>query len=178
MPPAVAEDRYQDADSESELAVLADDLDASLEALQDLATTAGVLAAPRDWLTDTGLDGADPDAAFAAARAAWEAGEPEQATASAREAAAMLAAAPEAGRTRAITMGAAIAAGVVLLLLVAAMLLVRRRGRRPAVATPAGPAAAAAPPVAAWPYVTLPPDGPPTEPPAAPSPRDEGASSS
>ncbi len=88
----------------------------------------------------------------------------------------MLAAAPEAGRTRAITVGGAIAAGIVLLLVLAMVLVVRRRSRRRPAPSAAGMAGAASVPAApGWPYATLPPDGTPTEPPAAPSPRDEGA---
>jgi hypothetical protein len=167
-PPSQVESRYQDADTAAELAVLGDELRSSTDALHHLGAASGSVAAPRDWLTELGLDGQDPAASLAAARTAWERGELDAATAGADAAVAMLAAAPEAGRSRATTIGLGIGVVVVVLLLVLAALVARRR-RRHAAAHRAAPAGWPAP------YATLPPDGPPSGPTPAPSPRDEGA---
>ncbi len=122
VPPPDAETRYQDAGTEGELAVLAGDLGTRLDALQAIDAAAGVVAAPRDWLVGLGLDGADPDAALAAARTAWEAGDADAARSGAEAAVATLAAAPAAGRSRATTIGGAVVGGAV----------ARAPGRRPA----------------------------------------------
>ena len=139
--------------------MLADDLGASLEALEALDAAAGVVAAPRDWLVDLGLDGADPGATLEAARTAWEAGDEDAARSGAEAAAATLQAAPAAGRARATTIGAAVAASLLLVLLVIVLLVVgRHRGRG---RTVQGITAAAVP------YATLPDHAAPAEPTAA-----------
>jgi hypothetical protein len=106
--------------------------DAQLDALHALVAASGVLAAPRDQLTQWGLDSVtQPEAQLSAAEAAWSAGDLEAATSGAAAAQATLAAAPEAGRTKALTIGGAGAAGVLLLVGGTVVVLVRRR-RRPA----------------------------------------------
>ncbi len=170
LPPAT-ETRYQDAGSQADLATLGDQLRSSETALEHLAAASNALAVPRDWFTEVGLDRQDPAVTVDAARAAWTNGDYAATTAGADEAVAMLAAAPEAGRSRVTTIAAAVGAAVLVLLVAAAVLLLRRRRN-------SAPALAAMPPaIPAWtePYATLPPDGPPSGPTPAPSPRDEGA---
>ena len=91
---------YQDAGSIAELAVVADGAVRSLAVLRQVAGASDVAEAPRDWLTEVGLEGADPASEVAAARAAWERADLEAAEAAAGDAVARLAAAPEAGRRR------------------------------------------------------------------------------
>ena len=108
-----------------------------LDALHALVAASAVVAAPRDLFTAWGLDGVtQPETQLSAAQAAWSAGDLEAATAGAAAAQATLAAAPEAGRTRAMTIGGAGAAGVVLLVGGTTVLLIRRR-RRPVATVPA-----------------------------------------
>lgn len=177
---------YEAADSLSDLAAVEARAEDSLAVLDEVATAADTIAAPRDWLTDLGLDGADPATGLAAARDAWEAGDIDLARTTAAAAVASLAAAPEAGRTKVITYGLGGTAVVVVLGGLVAFLLVRRRrgsARRalaaatePAGGSPdagptpdAGPDAAARFPDGTGPYATLPPDGPPGEPPGGPT---------
>lgn len=152
---------YEASGSVAELAVAAAQAEASLAALQELIAAADVVAAPRDWLTDLGLDGADPPAALEMARAAWEQGDLESARSSAANAVASLAAAPGTGRTRAITLAGGGALAVIMLLGV--LLVASRRRRDPRRVVPAGP------------YATLPPDGPPADPLGGQASEDEGA---
>jgi hypothetical protein len=170
-PASDAESRYQNADGTADLARLANDLASSADALHHLGAASTAADAPRDWLTDLGLDGQDPAATLDQARTAWEGGDLASATSGADAVVAMLAAAPEAGRSRATTIG--VGAGiVVLVLLLILLVLVARRRRR---LRPAPAMAAAGAPDTPGPYATLPPDGPPSGPTPAPSPRDEGA---
>jgi hypothetical protein len=110
------------------------------------------------------------------------------ATTDADAALAMLAAAPEAGRSRATTIGGAVGIVLVVLLVLAILLVARRRRSRrtPLGITPApvqaaaafpsfGPPPPARPMAPPGPYATLPPDGPPGGPTPVQSPRDEGA---
>ena len=72
------ETAYESADTASELAdasALAANTQASLSAVIAAGAAA---AAPRDWVTTLGLSGKDPDADLAAARSAWEAGQPDR----------------------------------------------------------------------------------------------------
>ena len=71
-PAAGAEADYQDAGSVAELTVVEQDADRSLAALRQVAGASDAVEAPRDWFTEVGLEGADPTAEVAAARAAWE----------------------------------------------------------------------------------------------------------
>jgi hypothetical protein len=177
---------YEAADSLADLAVLERRADDSLTVLGEVAAAADAVAAPRDWLTDIGLDGADPAASLAAARSAWEAGDVDAARSTAAAAVASLAAAPEAGRTTVITIGLAgtggvvVAGGLILLLVMRRRRGAARRARAAAlVAFPggssgAGSSGSGAPgagsvPDGAGPYATLPPDGPPGEPPGGPT---------
>ncbi len=187
---------YEAAASRSELAALDERADESLVVLGEVATAADAVAAPRDWLTDLGLDGADPAAGVATARDAWESGDVETARTTAAGAVAAMAAAPEAGRGKAIAYGAGGTVVVVVAMGLVALVVVRRRGNaaRRARATASGTAgggAAAGPwlvpestpdlagtgglPDEVRPYATLPPDGPPGEPPGGPTSGDEGA---
>ena len=130
----------------------------------------------------SGLDGADPAAGVETARIAWEAGDLDATLAAAADAVALLAAAPERGRTRAIVYGGG-ATAVLLLVLLAVIVLARRRGaagRRARAAALASVAQVPFPgaesdPDAGWPYATLRPNGPPAEPPGGPPSGDEGA---
>ncbi|HYO42774.1 MAG TPA: hypothetical protein VES19_06195 [Candidatus Limnocylindrales bacterium] len=189
-------DGYEDAASVSELAVLDERARVDLVVLGEVAAAADAVEAPRDWLTDLGLDGADPAAALGAARNAWEAGDVEASRATAADAVATLAAAPAAGRTKAITYGAGGTALVVVVVGLIAIVVVRRRGAEahrvlPAASTPPGGGPevpwrtdpegagwtdhAARPPAPPGPYATLPPDAPPADPPGGPPSSDEGA---
>jgi hypothetical protein len=203
VPPADTEAGYQDADNVAELTTLSDDLRTSADALDHLGTASHAVAAPRDFLTQLGLDGHDPAATLEAARSAWQQGDAASATAGADAAVALLAAAPAAGRARATTIGVGAGFAFVVLLVITLFVVARRRRRpRPVPAA----AMAAAPPMEPWatraplepsapaptsgsqpgeasqtppawprPYATLPPHGAPSGPPPPPSPRDEGA---
>ncbi len=147
-----AEDDFEAAES------IAQEQRASLDALEAARAT---LDAERDAITTLGLWGVEPEARFAAAAAAFDADEGPTTIAEADAAVAMIAAAPEVGRTRAAAAGGA-AGGVVAL--AGMVILVRRRRRARAVAAHATPAAAA-------PYGTLAAD--PAAPPIAPQPQAE-----
>ena len=170
VPPAGSEARYQDADTVGELAVLGDELGTSYRVLGDLAATATVVEAPRDWLTDLGLGGASPDADLDAARDAWEAGDLELARTDAGRAADALRTAPEAGRSKATLIGGAGIATLLVLLVVLAIVIRRRRRRAARTLAPR----LATSPADPWPYATLPDHAAPAEPTADPAPGDEG----
>ncbi len=181
-PDGALETGYEAATSRAELAVLGERARESLTVLGDVAAAADAVAAPRDWLEDLGLEGIDPGAGVVAARAAWEDGDLEAARTAAAGAVAQVAAAPEAGRTKALTYAAGGTVVVLTLLLLVVVVAMRRRG------SAARRARAAAAGAALWPvpgagsltdvtrpYATLPPDGPPAEPPGGPPSGDEGA---
>lgn len=115
----------------AEAAALADE---TLAALDAVGTAGDAAAAPRDWLVTLGLDGTDPDGDLAAARDAWEAGDPAIAAERAAAVSSALDAAPERGRQKAMLVGSI--AGVVLVVLVLLLLVARRRRRA---GVPAGP---------------------------------------
>ena len=187
---------YESADSLAELATLEARAGESFAVLGELAAAADAVAAPRDWLTDLGLDGEDPALGLQSARDAWEAGNLEAARSTAAASVATLAAAPEAGRSKAIAYGAG---GTVLVVVIAglvALIVARRRahvGRRALAEAPVpspvqppgvaqagtdegpGPGGTGDHPAWAGPYATLPLDGPPGEPPGGPTSGDEGA---
>jgi hypothetical protein len=167
---------YQDAGSVAELAVAEEDADRSLAVLQQVARASDIAEAPRDWFTEVGLDEADPASEVAVARAAWERADLEAAEIAAAGVVEQLRAAPEAGRTKVLTIGAG--AGLALVILAAmAVIVVRRRSgtarRSRAAATAA--AGTGTPPDLSGPYATLPAEGPPAEPPGRPPSGDEGA---
>ena len=167
---------YQDAGSIAELAVAEEDADRSLAVLQQVAGASDVVEAPRDWFTEVGLDEADPASGVAAARAAWERADLEAAEIAAAGVVEQLRAAPEAGRTKVLTIGAGAVLALVILAAMAVILVRRRSGaarRSRAAATAA--AGAGTPPDPSGPYATLPPEGPPAEPPGRPPSGDEGA---
>jgi hypothetical protein len=189
-PDPAIETAYQDAGSAAELSVADVRQDRARESLARVAAARAAAAAPRDWLADLGLDGLDPSAAVAESGAAWERGDYVAAESAADGLVATLAAAPGAGRNRAIAVGAAVAAGIVglLILLLVVLGAARRRGSVASAAVSAGAAAgsgprSAVPPVTITggpperpdPYATLPPDASPGPPPGAPSPGDQGA---
>jgi hypothetical protein len=128
--PASLETAYERASSSGELSVVADQATASLDTMVAVSDAARVVAAPRDWVTDLGLDGADPAAGVAAARTAWTTGDLEAARSDAAGAVAALAAAPERGRTKALALGVGLAVGILLLLFLVAVLVRRRRAHR------------------------------------------------
>ena len=136
--------------------------DATATSLDEVAAARTAAEEPRDWLTSLGLDGEDPDAQVAAARAAWQAGDIGQATLLADESVAVLRAAPGNGRTKVLLVGGG-AAGVVLVL--GLVLVVRRRRRSPLESLAAAEDR----------YATLRPNGPVGAVPDAPQPNDEGA---
>ncbi len=112
----------------------ADGFDQALELAkeQDNALTAvveatAVVAAERDLFTTLGLEGTSAEDAVAAARAAFTAGELDDAVAGSQQASALIAAAPAAGQTK-VAIGAGVVIGVLVLLLV--VVLLRRRRRR------------------------------------------------
>ncbi len=138
---------------------LADDVATSLD---DVIAAGGVVGAPRDWLTSLGLDGEDPEGELAAARAAWQAGDLDIATAEADAAVATIADAPGKGRTKVLVLGGA-AGGTAVLLWVVVAVNRRRRIPFPVPVEQGGP------------YATLRPSGPPGAVPDVPRPPDEGA---
>jgi len=180
-PDGSLEAAYQAATSRAELAVLGERAGASLAVLGDVAGAAEAVAAPRDWLTDLGLDGVDPGAGVATARDAWQRGDLDAARVAATDAAARITAAPAAGRTKAMTYATLATVVVLALLLLLLLIVLRRRGtagrRARAAAAAAAVADAGTGPRPEWvrPYATLPPDGPPGEPPGGPTSGDEGA---
>jgi hypothetical protein len=122
----------EDAAALAGAAALAADTQAALEGIEAAGEAA---AAPRDWLVTLGLEGQDPDADLAAARAAWEDGELAAAADGAGEASEALRAAPEAGRSRALLVAIGAAIAVMLALLVVLLWRRSRSRRRP----PEGP---------------------------------------
>ena len=167
---------YQDAGSIAELAVVEEGAVRSLAVLRQVAGASDVAEAPRDWLTEVGLEGADPASEVAAASAAWERADLEAAEAAAADAVARLAAAPEAGRTKVLTIGGGVSLALVLLVALGVFLVRRRDGAaRRSRASAMAAAGAATPPDDSWPYARLPPDGDPAEPPGRPPSGDEGA---
>jgi hypothetical protein len=174
-PDPAIETAYQDAASVGELSMADTRQDRALATLEDVAGAKAATVAPRDWLTDLGLDGVDPAARVAEVETAWESGDYDAAESGADGLVATLAAAPEAGRNRAIAMGAAAAAALVGLLIL--VLLVRGMTRRGSGGSRARAAVTitGGPPERPDPYATLPPDATPGPPPGAPSSGDQGA---
>jgi hypothetical protein len=167
---------YQDAGSIEELTVVKEDADRSRAVLERVAGASDVVEAPRDWFTEVGLDGADPATELAAARTAWERADLDAAEGAAAAAVDLIRTAPEAGRTRVLTVGTG--AVLALLVLVAvAVFLARRRSsmaRRSRAAAMASSGTGTSPDPSG-PYATLPPEGPPAGPPGRPPSGDEGA---
>jgi hypothetical protein len=118
----------EDAVALADAAALAADTQATLEGID---ATADAAAAPRDWLVSLGLEGRDPDADLTAARAAWEDGDLATAADQAASASAVLQAAPEAGRRRALLVAIGVAVAIMLALLVVLLWRRSRARRRP-----------------------------------------------
>jgi hypothetical protein len=125
-PPGDLEGAYEGATTDAALEMALTRAGDTATSLGSVATAGDAAAAPRDWLTSLGLDGADPDRDLAAARASWEAGDLDDATARATSAVAALAAAPGNARVKVLVVGGGVAAFVLLLPL--AILVRRRRG--------------------------------------------------
>ena len=178
-PPDRPEEDYEEAGSSGELALVGERAEESLAVLVELAEASDTVAAPRDWLTDLGLDGTDPAEGVAAARDAWEAGDLATARTASAVALASLAAAPEGGRNRAIVVGGVVTLVLSLLLFLVVFIgwRVRPAGRRDRAMAVSSAVVhdAAASPGGAWPYATLPPDGPPVGPAGGLPPGGEGA---
>ena len=132
------ETSYESAGSAAALSAAAALATNTQSSLASVVAASSAVDAPRDWLTNLGLGGKDPDGEVAAARAAWEAGDLATASNQAALASATIGVAAEAGRGRAILVGGGIAV-VVVLLLVVLLLVVRRMRRRGRSLPPGGP---------------------------------------
>lgn len=133
--------------------------DEQLGALDALVVARDTLARERDAFTTIGLIGAEPEAEFAAAAAAFVQDDLANAAADAADVRALVEGAPEVGRGRAITAGAA--AGGAFVVGAGATFVARRRRRGRAEAArvfQAVPPAGSTDPGAAAPYATLPGD--------------------
>jgi hypothetical protein len=127
-PPDDVETGYEAAVSASALQAVAAEVGETEASLRTVAAASDTIEAPRDWLTELGLQGKDPDGELAAARAAWEAGSFTEASELASVAAGTVAVAPDAGRGRALVIGGL--AGLALLLVVVIVGGRRRAGAR------------------------------------------------
>jgi hypothetical protein len=130
-----------------------------LAALDALVVARDALAAERDVFTTIGLVGAEPEAEFAAAAAAFEQDDLTTAAADAADVRTRVEGASEVGRSRAATAG--VAAGGAFVLGAGAMYVARRRRRGRAEAQSAfevGPRAGSTDPGTTAPYATLPGD--------------------
>jgi hypothetical protein len=172
VPDPSLEASYQDAGSVAELNVMIETATRSLDVLGEVVAARDAAGAPRDWITELGLDGMDPAAGATEAGRAWETGDLDTADTTAIAVVDALAAAPEAGRNRALLVGGG-GLLVTLVLLVSVALGVHRR-RRPTRAQSSPPVPHPFPD-GAWPYATLPPDGPAAEPPGELPSADAGA---
>ena len=126
--PTGLESEYEAAATTDDLRAVAADAAETAASLKTVTAATEALSAPRDWLTELGLQGKTPDADLAAARAAWEAGDAAGATTLATTAAATVAVAGDAGRSRAMLAGSLV--GLILVLVVVIALGRRRAGRR------------------------------------------------
>jgi hypothetical protein len=123
-PPAALRTAYESAsDGLGPVAVLADD---ELRAATALEEADALAAAPRDPLVSLGLLGRDPAMSLAAARQAFSDGSAATARADAEAVRGVLAAAPEAGRNRAIAAGAV---GLASVGGIGSLVILRRRSR-------------------------------------------------
>ena len=132
-PPASLRTAYEGAvDGLGDARALADE---QLAAARSVRDAADAVAAERDVFTSLGLIGEDPAAALTAAEAAFSSGDTKAATGDATAIGALIDAADDAGRTRALAGGGvAVAAGGIV------VAVAMRRRRRAAVAGPAEPA--------------------------------------
>jgi hypothetical protein len=125
-----------------ERATKAEDLDALesrsarwLEAAAAVRSAREALAATRPPLTTIGLIGSEPERAYVAALAAWNAGDDAGAKSGSADTLAVLTAAEAIGRDRALAIGGATALALLLLLVVAARLVRRHRRHQQTLAT-------------------------------------------
>jgi hypothetical protein len=144
-PPASLEAAWHGSHSDFDRA--AELVERQQDGLDAIEEAAAAVAAPRDVFASIGLWDATPETDLAEAREAWEADRDRDVMAETEAVEAILAAAPEIGRTR-VLIGVGIGIGVFVLLVVL-FLVVRRARRRP----PAPVAATAA-------YATLPAQSP------------------
>jgi hypothetical protein len=149
--PGTLEPDYERATRAAELDTLQARLARWLDAAAAVRSAREALAATRPPLTAIGLIGSEPEQAYQAALAAWNAGDDAGAKSGSADTLAVLSAAEAIGRDRAILVGG-VTAIVLLLLLVAVALLVRRQRRHRR-----APAAVAASPTLAVPTVQAPP---------------------
>ncbi|HEY4190779.1 MAG TPA: hypothetical protein VGM28_10175, partial [Candidatus Limnocylindrales bacterium] len=138
------ETSYESAGSSAALAATAALATNTQSSLSSVIAASTAVAAPRDWLTNLGLGGKDPDGEVTAARSAWEMGDLATASDQAALASATIGVAAEAGRGRAILVGGGIVLVVVLALAVLIVVVrrLRRRGRSLPPDAPTGEAAA------------------------------------
>ena len=135
---------YEDATAGLEQATTL--ANAQLTALGDIAAAKAQVEAPPDLVTQAGLLGETPRSGYDAARAAFEAGQLDEAARQATETSTLLAAAPGIGRDRIVAVGGSVLG---LLLVLALVVLVARRRRATRRALAAATATLAADPVAA-----------------------------
>jgi len=128
--PAGLEPVYETADSADDLDTLDVRIDTWLRAAAAVRSARDALLAERAPLVAVGLIGTTPDTAYAAALAAFAAGDDSAAVAGSSATLTVLAGAEAIGRERAIIVGAAVAVALLLLLLVVAIWLRRRRRAR------------------------------------------------
>ena len=128
--PAGLEPVYETADSADDLDALDVRIDTWLTAAAAVRSARDALLAERAPLVAVGLIGTTPDTAYAAALAAFAAGDDSAAVAGSSATLTVLAGAEAVGRERALMVGAAFAVALLLLLLVVAIWLRRRRHAR------------------------------------------------
>src|SRR5262249_14833940 len=138
--PGTLEPDYERATKLADLDALKARIVRWLDAAAAVRSAKEALEATRPPLTAIGLIGSEPQRAYQAALAAWNAGDDAGARNGSADALAVLSAAEAIGRDRALLVGAVTA--VVLLLFLLAVALVLRRRRRPlALRTAMAPAA-------------------------------------
>jgi hypothetical protein len=125
--PAGEEGSYETARQDADLARVEAGLDRQLAAVRAIGEADAAVSASRDPFLTIGLIGEQPSAALDEARSLFESNEPDRAVDRADALRAMLASAPEAGRTRSLAAGGGLLA--LLLLLALAGYTIRRRMR-------------------------------------------------
>ena len=167
-PPASLREAYEAADED--FAAAQDLASEQLEVAGQLRAATQAVDAPRDLFTALGLLGEDPQASLDGATEAFASGDTEAAAADAASVTALLDAADDSGRTRALGGGAVVVGlgGAAI-----AAVAFRRRGGAAAAPLAAGPVVAARSQAEPAPYATL---GGPREGEAASEPADTPAS--
>jgi hypothetical protein len=132
--PGTLEPAYETADEAADLDALQARLTKWLDAAAAVRSARDALAATRPPLTAIGLIGSEPEQAYQAALAAWNAGDDAGAQSGSASTLAVLSAAEGIGRDRAVLAGGVTALALVLLLVVAVLLVRRHRRHYRAVA--------------------------------------------